>query len=108
MSLKFRLLAGLAVMLAASAASAANIVLSFQLFDPITFDPLPTSGANTYNLLPNQEFILRASVIVEQPNLTDTLRTNTAFDSQPLGVQTLSGQIMPTVANVAIPQADTS
>jgi MYXO-CTERM domain-containing protein len=108
MSLKFRLLAGLAVMLTASAASAANIVLSFQLYDPLTFDPLPTSGANTYDLQPNQEFLLRASVIVQDPNLTDTNRSATAFDNQPLGVQTLAGQIIPSVANVAIPQADTA
>ena len=100
MSLKFRLLAGLAVMLAATAASAATVDFSIQLFDTSGGSTagvlLPTSGPNTWTVLPGQEFRVRVLAKVNDPNLTDTNRDGTAFDGVPLGLQLISGQLITT------------
>jgi hypothetical protein len=100
MSLKFRLFAGLAVMLAASAASAVTVEFSIQLFDvsggSTAGVALPTSGPNHYVLGPGQEFRVRVFAKVNDPNLTDTNRDGTAFDGKALGLQLVSGQLVTT------------
>jgi hypothetical protein len=100
MSLKFRLLAGLAVMLAASAASAATVDFTIQLFDVSGGSTagvlLPTSGPNTWNVLPGQEFRVRVLAKVNDPNLTDANRDGELFDGKALGLQLVSGQLITT------------
>ena len=110
MSLKFRLLAGLAVLLTAGVASAATINVGFELFDPGTLSPLPRVG-NSYTLAADTPFLLRAVGTVTNPNITDDLRGNTnpinpAFDNQPLGIANFSGDLMPSAAGVIIPAND--
>ena len=102
MSLKFRLLAGLAVLLTAGVASAATINVEFGLFDPNTFDPLPRVG-NSYTLPQNTPFLLRVMGSVTDPNVTDADRTGTAFDNQLLGIANFSGDLMHSAPGVISP-----
>jgi hypothetical protein len=100
MSLQFRLFAGVAVMLAASAASAVTVEFSIQLFDTSGGSTagvaLPTFGPNHYAPLAGQEFRVRVFARVIDPNLTDSNRDGTAFDGKALGLQLVSGQLVTT------------
>jgi hypothetical protein len=84
------------------AANAAQITTSIILTD-LNGDPLPPSGAHTYQLVPGQQFKVQVQGVVNNPNITDTIRAGTAMDSKPLGVANLAGTLTTNGVNVANP-----
>ena len=112
MSLKFRLLAGLAVLLTAQAASAATIEYMIQLFDNsgaanTAGVALVPSAPNTYTLAPGQLFRVRLLARINSPNFTDSDRGGTEFDGIPLGFGVVVGdyQTVGSEPNVVFPVA---
>jgi len=105
MSLRIFCFAMIALGLVAPAANAASITTNFVL---LTMDDniIAPSGPGAYILTANTPFKVRLQTTVLAPNLTDTARTGTAYDSQPLGVANLVGALNSSVGGIISPGAD--
>jgi hypothetical protein len=94
--------------LSAQAANAAAIHASLGLFDIATAEPIVPSGPNAYTLQPGQQVFLGVIAQVSEPNQTDTARALTSMDLKPLGIQTISMEVIASGPGVFAPQADNS
>jgi hypothetical protein len=94
--------------LSAQAANAAAIHASLGLYDISTGEPLPTPTPGNWTVLPGQQFFVGVIAQVSEPNQTDTARTLTTMDNKPLGIQTISMEVIASVPGVFAPLADAS
>jgi hypothetical protein len=101
MSLKFRLLAGLMVMLAAGIAPAASLTAQIVLVDDLD-NPIPQVNGG-YQVLPGQQFRVQLLGQVLSPNFTDTARTGSTMDNKALGIQNIVGQLRTSAVNSVNP-----